>query len=93
MLARKTTIYNRLGNPVIFHKNISKWFSCNKWKKSSIKAQQTSIFILDSSEELMCVFHSDYISKYVNNSRVLAAGTDSLSHEIKTEDICKDIIN
>lgn len=41
----------------------------------------------------MCVFHSDYISKYVNNSTVLAAGTDSLSHEIKTEDICKDIIN
>ena len=41
----------------------------------------------------MYVFHSDYINKYVNNSRVLAAGTDSLSHEIKTEDIYKDFIN
>ena len=41
----------------------------------------------------MCVFHSDNISKYVNNSRVLAAGTDSLSHEIKTEDIYKYFIN
>lgn len=41
----------------------------------------------------MCVFHSDYISKYVNNSRVLAVGTDSLSHGIKTEDIYKYFIN
>ena len=41
----------------------------------------------------MYLFHSVYINKYVNNSRVLAAGTDILSHEIKTEDIYKDFIN
>ena len=50
------------------------------------------IFLL--SKALMCEFHYDYIkNKYINNSRLLFTDTDSLSYEIKTEDIYKEFSN
>ena len=44
--------------------------------------------ILDLSEVLMYEFHYDYHkNKYGNNSRLLFTDTDSLIHEIKTDDV------
>ena len=44
--------------------------------------------IFDLSKALMYEFHYDCIkNKYGNNSRLLFTDTDSLRHEIKTEDI------
>ena len=49
--------------------------------------------ILELSKMLMYKFHYDYIkNKYDNNLR-LFTDTDSLIHEIKTEDVCKDFSN
>ena len=42
----------------------------------------------------MYQFHYDYIqNKYGNNSILLFTDTDSLMHEIKTEDVYKDFSN
>ena len=47
--------------------------------------------ILDLSKVLMYAFHYDYNkNEYVNNSRLLFTDTDSLMHEIKTEDVYED---
>ena len=47
--------------------------------------------ILDLSKILMYEFHYDYIkNKYDNKSRLLFTDTDSLMHEIKTEDVFED---
>ena len=44
--------------------------------------------ILELSRVLMQKFHYDYIkNKYGNKSKLLFTGTDSLTYEIKTEDV------
>ena len=50
--------------------------------------------ILELSKVLTYEFHYDYIkNKYVNNSRLLFTGTNSLMYEIKTEDVYEDFTN
>ena len=45
------------------------------------------MFILDLSKVLTYELHYDYVKKkYGNNERLLFSDTDSLMHEIKTED-------
>ena len=47
--------------------------------------------ILELSKVLMDEFHYDYVrNKYDNKSKLLFTNTDSLMHEIKTEDVCAD---
>ena len=48
--------------------------------------------ILDISKTLMYDFHYNFMQKkYAENCRLLMTNTDSLMHEIKTEDFCRDI--
>ena len=50
--------------------------------------------ILDLGKVLMYDLHYNYIkNKYGNNSRLLLTDTDSLMHEIKTEDAYEDFSN
>ena len=47
--------------------------------------------ILELSKVLMYKFHYDYIkNKYDNKSKLLFTYTDSLVHEIKTENVYED---
>ena len=47
--------------------------------------------ILELSKVLMYEFHCDYIkNKYDKNPRLLFTDTNSLMHEIKTEDVYED---
>ena len=47
--------------------------------------------ILELSKVLMYEFHYDYIkNKYDNKSKLLFPDTDSLTYEIKTEDVYED---
>ena len=47
--------------------------------------------ILDLSKLLICEFHYDYFrNKYANKSRLLFTDTESLSFQIKTEDVYED---
>ena len=55
------------------------------------KPAYVGICILDLSKVLRYEFHYDYVkNKYGNNSRLLFTDTDSLVHEIKTEDVYED---
>ena len=55
------------------------------------KPAYVAVSILDLSKVLMCQFHYDYIeNRYGSNSRLLFTDSDSLMHEIKTEDVCED---
>ena len=50
--------------------------------------------ILELNKVLRYELHYEYIkNKYGNNSRLLFTDTDSLMHEIKTEDVYKDFSN
>ena len=52
------------------------------------KPAYVGMCILDLRKVLMYKFHYDYIKiKYGNNSRLLFTDTDSLMHEIKTDDV------
>ena len=58
------------------------------------KPAYIGICILELSKVLMYEFRYDYIkNKCGNNSRLLFTDTDSLMHEIKTEDVYKDFSN
>ena len=49
------------------------------------------MFILELSKVLMYEFHYDYIkNKYNNESKLLFTDTDSLMHEIITENVYED---
>ena len=49
------------------------------------------MFILELSKVLMYKFHYDYIkNKYNNKSKLLFTDTDSLMHEIITENVYED---
>ena len=49
------------------------------------------MFLLDLSKVLTYELHYDYVKKkYGNNERLLFSDTDSLMHEIKTEDVYED---
>ena len=50
--------------------------------------------ILELSKMFMYKFFYDFIkNKCDDNSRLIFTDTDSLIHEIKTEDVCKDFSN
>ena len=50
--------------------------------------------ILELGKALMYKFHYDYIkNKYGNDSRILFTATDSLMHELKTQDVYEDFSN
>ena len=52
------------------------------------------MFLLELSKVLTYDFHYNHIkNKYDNNSRLSFTGTDSLTYEIKTEDIYEDFSN
>ena len=56
------------------------------------KAVYIGMCILELSKVLMHEFHYHYIkNKYDNKLKLLFTETDSVMHEIKTENVCKDI--
>ena len=58
------------------------------------KPAYIAMCILELSKVLMYEFHYDYIkNKCGNDSRLLFTDTDSLTYEIKTEDVCEDFSN
>ena len=58
------------------------------------KPAYIAMCILELSKVLMYEFHYDYIkNKCGNDSRLLFTDTDSLTNEIKTEDVCEDFSN
>ena len=58
------------------------------------KPEYTGMCFFELSKGLMYEFHYDCIkNKYGNNSRLLFTDTDSLTYEVKTEDIYKDFSN
>ena len=58
------------------------------------KPAYSGLHILEFTKVLMCEFHYDYIkNKYSNNSKLLFTETDSLTYEIKIEDIYEDFSN
>ena len=66
----------------------------NKVTLTLNKPAYTGMCILELSKVLMYEFHYYYIkSKYGNKSRPLFTDTDSLLHEIKTEDVYEDFSN
>ena len=63
----------------------------NKITLTLNKPTNIEIYILGLSKVLMYELRYDYIkNKNGNNSRLLFANTDSLMHEIKTEDVYED---
>ena len=63
----------------------------NKITLTLNKPAYIEIYILGLSKELMYELRYDYIkNQNGNNSRLLFANTDSLMHEIKTEDVYED---
>ena len=55
------------------------------------KPAYVGMCILDLSKVLIYEFHYDYITnQYGNNSRLLFTDTDSLTYEIKNEDVYED---
>ena len=66
----------------------------NKVTLTLNKPAYIGMCILELSKVLMYEFHYDYIkNKYGNNWRLLLTDTDSLVHEIKTEDVYKSFSN
>ena len=63
----------------------------NKITLTLNKSAYIEIYILGLSKVLMYELRYDYIkNQNGNNSRLLFANTDSLMHEIKTEDVYED---
>ena len=63
----------------------------NKITLTLNKPAYIEIYILGLSKVLMYELRYDYIkNQNGNNSRLLFANTDSLMHEIKTEDVYED---
>ena len=57
----------------------------------TLECAYTGMCILDLRKVLMYEFHCDYIKdKYDNKSKLLLTDSDSLMHEIKTEDVYED---
>ena len=74
----------------IFNENL---VAIHKIKKSLMLNRPTYVgmCILDISKILMYDFHYNYIKeKYGNNARLLFTDTDSLTYDIKTDDLYKD---
>ena len=66
----------------------------NKVTLTLNKPAYTGTCILELSKVLTYEFHYDCIkNKYGNNSSLLFTGTESLMHEIKTEDAYEDFSN
>ena len=66
----------------------------NKVTLTLKKRAQTEMCLLELSKVLTYDFHYNHIkNKYDNNSRLSFTGTDSLTYEIKTEDIYEDFSN
>ena len=74
----------------IFYKNL---VAVHKMKESLTlnRPAYVGMCILDISKSLMYDFHYNYIKeKYGSNAKILFTDTDSLTYNIKTEDIYKD---
>ena len=57
-------------------------------KRALNKPAYIGMWILELSKVLMYKFHYNYIkNKYDNKSKLQFTGTDSLTYEIKTEDV------
>ena len=74
----------------IFDKNLVAMRKIQLALKHS-KSAYTGMCILELSKVLMYEFHYDYIkNEYDKKSKLLFTETDSLMHEIKTEDVYND---
>ena len=66
----------------------------NKVTLALNKPSYIGMCVLELSKVLMYEFHYDFIKiKYGNDSSLLFTDTDSLMHEIKTEDVYEDFSN
>ena len=66
----------------------------NKVTLALNKPAYIGMCVLELSKVLMYEFHYDFIKiKYGNDSSLLFTDTDSLMHEIKTEDVYEDFSN
>ena len=66
----------------------------NKVTLTLNKPAYVGMCILELSKVSMYEFHYDHIeNKYCNNSKFLFTDTDSLMHEIKTDDVYEDFSN
>ena len=74
----------------IFNNNLIA-ISKSKVTLKSNELAYAGMSILDLSKLLICEFHYDYFqNKYANKSRLLFTDTESLSFQIKTEDVYED---
>ena len=88
--------FSKSLDPLLLYVTKSFWQDLVVIRKSKVtltlkKPAYVGMCILDLSKVLVYEFHYDYIkNKYGNNSGLLFTFTDSLTYDIKTEDVDED---